>query len=179
MHKVAWYTLEYEEKKNIFSQYEKIFDQDFKEEIHYIKSKENEKDPEPDKEEVNNSTCPEEKDFHNLFKAIAKKTHPDLHGEEYEEVFKSANEDYNNKNWTALISIANDLNIPVPEFNQTTIEMIEKNIQDMEEHMELWQDSIAWSWATWDSESQKENRKHIRKALGIDEEEFEKFLNQK
>ena len=181
MHKVSWYTLEYAEKEHIFKEYEKIFDQDFKDEINYIKSKEekNEK-PKSEKTENENETVinPEEKDFHNIFRAIAKKTHPDLHGEKHEETFKLANEAYNNKNWSELISIASELDISIPEFNQTTINMIEENICSMKQDMKVWRDSLAAVWAEAKNEDDKrECRKKIRFILGIDEEDFKKFID--
>ena len=55
--------------------------------------------------------------------------------------------------------------------------MIEENICSMKKDMEIWRDSLAATWAET-RDDKEECRKKIRFILGIDEEDFKKFIDQ-
>jgi len=204
IHKLTWYTLERDDARETLEKYDLQFQKDFENELRFLQHKRSKEEAETteqqpaENKEKDKRITEEMKELHKLFRNIAKKTHPDLHGDKFIEIFKSANEAFENKNWIDLITIAADLDIELPEFSDESIQLIDKNINELETQLDGWTNSICWIWVTrvediqkkyYDSEKtgedildchySKENlRKEARKILGIDEKEFEEFLNQ-
>jgi len=188
IHKIGWYSIEFEEKKDLFEKYEKIFFEDFKDELNFLQINKKEEKEEIEKAEEAAEDAGEEDDsskasdseieFHNIFRSIAKKTHPDLHGEKYEELFKLTNEAYNNKNWSNLINIANELEIPIPEFSEEANQLIENDLKKMKRNIEIFTDSLAWIWSEKGADKNI-IREQIKKILNINEDDFKEFLKNK
>lgn len=180
IHKINWYVLEHEEKKDLFDDYEKIFNEDFKKEISFLKKYKEEKSDtsaiEDGEIEKKLNSC-DNPDLKNLYREIIKKTHPDFFGDKYEEIFKLVTEAFRNEDWTQIILIAGDLNIDIDEFSEDTISLIEKDIQRKKNDIASWRDSIAWEWSLVDGDEKEKYRKHIRNILNINEDEFKEFLN--
>ena len=210
IHKLTWYTLEREDIKEDLEKYDLQFQEEFAKELQFLQYKKNQEEPdgggqldaEQEPEEKDKRITEEMKELHKLFRSIAKKTHPDLYGDEFIEIFKSANEAFDNKQWIDLITIAVDLNIELPEFSSMSVTLIEQSIQDIESNLHNWTNSICWLWAskkeelelnTDDSklspiqavkaqrkkvERNDELKENVRKLLNIDEKEFKEFISQ-
>tara|TARA_R100001129_G_scaffold132139_1_gene93668 strand:+ start:390 stop:1049 length:660 start_codon:yes stop_codon:yes gene_type:complete len=207
IHKLTWYTLERDDVKQDLEKYDLEFQKEFLKELEFLQYKKNQEeviegkhaDIEQEPEEKDKRITEEMKELHRLFRSIAKKTHPDLHGDEFIEIFKSANEAFDNKQWIDLITIAADLNIELPEFSDASVSLIEQSIQDIENSLENWTNSLCWMWASKKEELDTgemnnpnatirerrkkkelndELKKNVRQLLNIDEKEFKEFLNQ-
>ena len=180
LHKVNYYLLEFEDTKELSDEYIRKFNEDFSNEINFQKIKDNQQDNsiENDKEEEKLHNV-KQKDFHDLYKKIARKTHPDLHGEEFLEDFKKANEAYNSEDWATLIFIAGELNIEPPEFNEEVTSLLTDNLEQLKKEMHAMRQSIAWSWSNTKDKNRDSFRKKLRKMLNINEEEFQEYLKNK
>ena len=208
IHKLAWYTLEREDIKEDLEKYDLQFQKEFEKELQFLQYKKSQEEvneglnEEQEPKEKDRRVTKEMKELHKLFRSIAKKTHPDLYGDEFIEIFKSANEAFDNKQWIDLITIAADLNIELPEFSDSSIKLIDDSIKDIEDSLHNWTNSICWLWAskkeelglnTSDSklspiqavkaqrkkvERNDELKENVRKLLNIDEKEFKEFISQ-
>lgn len=208
IHKLTWYTLEREDIKEDLEKYDLQFQKEFEKELQFLQHKKNKEEvteglgEEHEPKEKDRRITEEMKELHKLFRSIAKKTHPDLYGDEFIEVFKSANEAFDNKQWIDLITIAAELNIELPEFSDSSIKLIDESIKDIEDSLHNWTNSICWLWAskkeelelnTDDSklspiravkarrkkaEINDELKENVRKLLNIDEKEFKEFISQ-
>jgi hypothetical protein len=208
IHKLAWYTLEREDIKEDLEKYDLQFQIEFEKELQFLQDKKNKEEAieglveEQEPKEKDRRITEEMKELHKLFRSIAKKTHPDLYGDEFVEIFKSANEAFDNKQWIDLITIAAELNIELPEFSDSSIKLIDESIKDIEDSLHNWTNSICWLWAskkeelelnTSDSklspiqavkaqrkkvERNDELKENVRKLLNIDEKEFKEFISQ-
>jgi len=208
IHKLAWYTLEREDIKEDLEKYDLQFQKEFEKELQFLQYKKSQEEvneglnEEQEPKEKDRRVTEEMKELHKLFRSIAKKTHPDLYGDEFIEIFKSANEAFDNKQWIDLITIAADLNIELPEFSDSSIKLIDDSIKDIEDSLHNWTNSICWLWAskkeelglnTSDSklspiqavkaqrkkvERNDELKENVRKLLNIDEKEFKEFISQ-
>jgi hypothetical protein len=202
IHKLTWYVLERDDIKEDLEKYDLEFQKDFQKELEFLQYKRSQeqgsetehKEQEP--AEKDNRITEEMKELHGLFRSIAKKTHPDLYGDEFVDVFKAANEAFNNKQWIDLITIAADLKIELPEFSGASTKLIEESIQDIEKNLDAWTNSVCWVWASKKTdldtsdpnqtvrtkikkrEKANELKKTVRAMLNINEKEFEEFLNQ-
>jgi len=208
IHKLTWYTLEREDIKQDLEKYDLQFQEEFSKELQFLQYKKSQEEvneglnEEQEPKEKDRRVTEEMKELHKLFRSIAKKTHPDLYGDEFIEIFKSANEAFDNKQWIDLITIAADLNIELPEFSDSSIKLIDDSIKDIEDSLHNWTNSICWLWAskkeelelnTGDSklspiqavkaqrkkvERNDELKENVRKLLNIDEKEFKEFISQ-
>ena len=181
LHKINYYLLEFEDIKEISEEYIKKFNEDFSEEINFQKIKDNENGEEMSndeslREEPNNI---KQKDFHDLYKKIARKTHPDLHGDKFLEDFKRANEAYNSEDWITLVFIAGELNVEPPQFNEEVTKLLESNLSVLESETDNLKKSLAWTWNNIKDKNKDSFRERVRKLLDINEEEFEEYLKNK
>jgi len=178
LHKINYYFLEYEETEKLISNFSSLFGKDFAEELNFQNMKNIEK--EEKKEADDEADVIDEKinqdDFHELYKQIAKETHPDRHGEKFIEEFKKANEAYNTKNWIDLIVLAGELDIKPPEFNEEVLELIDENMKNIEDNINSWKSSLAWQWGMVDDKEKEKLKKKFRAAMGIKEDEYKEFL---
>jgi len=180
LYKINYYLLEFEDVKEISDNYIKKFNEDFSDEINFQKVKDNESGEEDIEEDIEGkSDNIKQKDFHDLYKKIARKTHPDLHGDEFLEDFKRANEAYNSEDWITLVFIAGELNIDPPQFNEEVTKLLESNLSILESKTENLKKSLAWTWNNIKDKNKDSFRERIRKLLDINEEEFEEYLKNK
>jgi len=181
LYKINYYLLEFNDIKEISDKYIKKFNEDFSDEINFQKTKDNESG---EGEGIDESIEEEpdsikQKDFHDLYKKIARKTHPDLHGDEFLENFKRANEAYNSEDWITLVFIAGELNIEPPQFNDEVTKLLESNLSTLELEINNLKKSLAWSWNNIKDKNKDSFRERVRKMLDINEEEFEEYLKNK
>ena len=202
IHKLTWYVLERDDIKEDLEKYDLQFQKDFQKELEFLQHKRSQEaggQIEPvEKENKGRRITEEMKELHNLFRSIAKKTHPDLYGDEFIEIFKTANEAFDSKQWIDLVTIAVELNIELPEFSVSTTRLIEQSIQDIEKSLDAMTNSVSWVWHSKktdlseiiddpdktvrtrgkNNEKLDQLKKSVRANLNINEEEFEEFLNQ-
>jgi hypothetical protein len=180
LHKINYYLLEFEDIKELSDKYSKKFNEDFSNEINFQKTKDNEEDSIQDSCDTEESSHNvKQKDFHDLYKKIARKTHPDLHGDEFLEDFKKANEAYNSEEWVTLVFIAGELGIEAPIFNEEATKLLEKNLHELEAKTDNMKKTISWTWCNTKDKNKKSFRKRVREMLEINEEEFEEYLKGK
>ena len=185
LHKINYYFLENEETEKLISEFMNDFNKDFSQELAFQSSKLTEKENIGEEEKEDSQGSVKQKDLHSLYKKIARRTHPDLHGDEFLEEFKMANEAYNSGNWIDLIILGGQLDIDPPEFNDQVLDLININIDKIENHVNGRKTSLAWQWSLaneqWlENENEKTKiKKRFRKAMGINENEFEEFLKNK
>lgn len=172
-------SLEIEESNELDDEYKEKFKKDFEYELRFLASKEEHSDEviAPDsagmleKEEI--LIHP---DIKKLFREIAKKTHPDIFGDLYEEEFKKANIAQEENDWISLLVIANDLNVTLPVFTDDIGRLIGEDMNKKREFLESRKDGLAWAWAAA-PDSSEASRVAARKIMQINEEEFQIFLD--
>lgn len=166
---------ENEEVDNSFKEFLRDFNEVFSEEIKFKKYKEEHKDKPTSPIERPKSNL-KSGPFHKIFKLIARKTHPDHHGDTYAEEFKGANSAFEERKWEELLSIAVDLGIDIPAFTKEEEELINARTKSISDYIEnIKNNSLVWRWGT-STENKELLKALIRSAMDIDEEEFQKFV---
>ena len=97
-------------------------------------------------------------DTHNLFKEIAKHTHPDKHATRDEQtrlekavVFKQAKNLAEKGDWFGLYKVAQELGIEVEPPGEEECQKIEKTISQMQNKVQQMLKTFAWKWYDLDS----------------------------
>ncbi len=80
-----------------------------------------------------------------LFKEIAVKTHPDKLKEDSNEVFVKANKANKSKNFSELLSIAEDLNIDTTKYLEDE-SLLQSHCADITHKIREIKERIAWIW---------------------------------
>ena len=95
----------------------------------------------------------ERDEIKNLYKEIAKKTHPDKHVNDASEVqaqnrqlFESAKQFYEKGAWVELQSIARDLGISSPPPSVTQIQYVQTSIERIRMRIKEIVETAAWRW---------------------------------
>ena len=95
----------------------------------------------------------ERDEIKNLYKEIAKKTHPDKHVNDASEVqaqnrqlFESAKQFYEKGAWVELQSIARDLGISSPPPSVTQIQYVQTSIERIRMRIKEIVETAAWKW---------------------------------
>lgn len=167
-------TLELEESEELDTEFSKKFTEDFQKELQYKASLLE------DSPEAVESTEEKSQEHHTflkeVYRRIAKRTHPDRCGEEFEEEFKSAAAAYQENDWLTLLMIAADLKINLPLFDEEAYEQISKEIEKKKSILQKKKESLVWVWAT--SKDSPESRRQARFHMDIDEDKFQEFLKE-
>ena len=173
VHQLSYIKCEKEEVDDLMVDYTTKFYEDFAEEIEFLKS--------IDALEIKDNKVVEELDqikddaFHDLFKIIARQTHPDLHGDEYVDLFKRANVAYKERKWEDLLEVASELGVRNIQFSEEELSLIEERIKEISDKLEhLRNHSVVWIWNTSNVPRDK-LKPYIAECLGVEIEEFEKF----
>ena len=160
--KIRYVTLEYQE---VTEQHE-LYKHQFHDRLVYLckkhktsifneKAKKIEKSSEP---VVNTKTDKKQhKIFKDLYRDIAKATHPDKTGDDVDKrrLLRHATQAKNSNDLITLIDICDDLDIETPQFNEEHVEILESNIASTENKIKAIQKSDAWVWG----EASEENRR--------------------
>lgn len=109
-----------------------------------------------------------------LHRALARKTHPDITGDEEE--FKKIQAAYDDGDMTTLLIAALENNIEV-EFTLKELEELETKIKNQESQNQEIKKSIRWAWAL--SEKTDAFRSEIHRSLGINTAKFKEWKNSK
>lgn len=168
-------SLEFEDILERDERYEEEFKKEFHEEIRYLMIRESEMS-----QRKNTAHAPEinlleeersfpEKPDHSpimkeLYRSLAKATHPDLHGEESEEEFKEIQTAYSDQDLIKIIAAANRNGI-APAVNDDALEELETLIDKQRGKIASVKKSVRWHWGTSDKSLQA--RQIVLLSLGI------------
>tara|TARA_R100000234_G_scaffold25581_2_gene14807 strand:- start:524 stop:1123 length:600 start_codon:yes stop_codon:yes gene_type:complete len=173
------------ESEELFELYERLFKDDFSKEINFMARKaaeitEEEKMVNPidvinEEEEEEPERDP---DLYKIYKKIAMKTHPDrVKDESMVDFFDQATQAMKENDWMTILTIALALEIKTPEFTEELRQKLQANILEINTKVKSLHNTTAWVWANTVEENKDKIRKSIRALMGIDEEEFQEFLN--
>lgn len=173
------------ESEELFELYERLFKDDFSKEINFMARKateitEEEKMVNPI--DVINEEQEEEPerdpDLYKIYKKIAMKTHPDrVKDESMVDFFDQATQAMKENDWMTILTIALALEIKTPEFTEELRQKLQANILEINTKVKSLHNTAAWVWANTVEQNKEKIRKSIRAMMGIDEEEFQAFLN--
>jgi len=176
------------ESEELFDIYEQLFKEDFSKEISFMSHKDAEK-IEKDKmknpldfieevEEVVEESNERDPELYKIYKKIVMKTHPDrTKDESMVDLFDTATKAMNENDWMGILNIAIILDIKTPELTEELRQKIQENILETNSKVKSLQNTAAWVWANTAEQNKDKIRKSIRAMMGIDENEFEIFLN--
>jgi hypothetical protein len=100
---------------------------------------------------------PKNKELRNLYRKIAEKTHPDKIGNnDHAELFSQASQAYADNDIATLLDIAGRTNVEIDELSETSILLLEKNIQNISKEITTKKETTAWAWHKAETEEQKE-----------------------
>jgi len=173
------------ESEELFELYERLFKDDFSKEINFMARKatettEEEKMVNPidvinEEEEEEPERDP---DLYKIYKKIAMKTHPDrVKDESLVDFFDQATQAMKENDWMTILTISLALEIKTPEFTEELRQKLQANILEINTKVKSLHNTAAWVWANTVEQNKEKIRKSIRAMMGIDEEEFQVFLN--
>ncbi len=102
--------------------------------------------PGPGKNKIKSQNKETPESVKKVFKEIAKKTHPDLVGEENSELFKKAQNAVDNASYSEILHIAKQLEIPPPEPTQNDVDLLEKEVTNINKDIKKIKETYAWTW---------------------------------
>jgi len=110
--------------------------------------------PTPDDAATTNPEDATRSDLKNLYKRIARETHPDKYEcvedkeikEEKAKLFQQAKEFYEEGNWVELQRIAKRLEIKIPKPTPNQVRYIKDSIQSMQDRIKEIVETTAWKW---------------------------------
>jgi len=120
------------------------------------------------KQMVERKTEASEKDFKSLYKAIARKLHPDaLKNDdprkfEYSEAFKRATDAKSNGKWGQLFDVVDKYDIFLGEYDDA-IECLKLDIKRVEG--EIKQEKASYSWAMYEAETEQQKAQVVKNFL--------------
>ena len=178
------------ESEELFDIYEQLFKEDFSKEISFM-SRKNAEEIEKDKmknpldfieeeevEEAIEESNERDPELYKIYKKIVMKTHPDrTKDESMVGLFDTATKAMNENDWMGILNIAIILDIKTPELTEELRQKIQENILETNSKVKSLQNTAAWVWANTAEQNKNKIRKSIRAMMGIDESEFEVFLN--
>ena len=170
--------LEEEEFDDKFESYGPEFDQDFQQEIQFLKEKQ-EPEPEQPGEQIpedEEREIPEKVSYQflkSLHRELARVLHPDLNKDANDDEFKKMQAAYESGDAAVLISMASDYNIEI-DFEDEDLDKIEQQIELKNEKIKKGKKSCRWVWCS--SDKNDIIKSMIRSSLGINEEEFQEWL---
>ena len=177
------------ESEELFDIYEQLFKEDFSKEISFMSRKDAEeiekdkmKNPldfiEEEVEEAIEESNERDPELYKIYKKIVMKTHPDrTKDESMVDLFDTATKAMNENDWMGILNIAIILDIKTPELTEELRQKIQENILETNSKVKSLQNTAAWVWANTAEQNKDKIRKSIRAMMGIDESEFEIFLN--
>jgi len=179
---------EFRKFNDLDGKYKTIFVSDFRYEINWYHNKYNKngslsdvakKAVEDNRRPSINQSRMRSDTFKQLYRQLAKKTHPDTITDVTEdsiEEFKEVQEAYSHGDITTLLRSAAEHNISI-EIQQSDIDEIKDNIREQTKYMNKIKASARWLWAACDRSMNQRYR--IWTVLGLDERKFLKWINNK
>jgi Txe/YoeB family toxin of Txe-Axe toxin-antitoxin module len=189
IYKFKYLKLELQDLKQKTDEYNLEFMEDFREELEFLDQKNNQnldKIPDGTNQTTNQSPIGGEKEtFKNLkeiYRSIVKKIHPDKHPSQekgkYESLLKNLTEAYENNRLIEMLEISSEENIDLSGMIDDSEDFLIKNIEDIEKKLEKFKNQLCWIWVN-KIKQESNSKKNLYGILGIDEEEFIKWKNNK
>lgn len=174
------------ESEELFDIYEQLFKEDFSKEISFmarqtsqVKEEDKMQDPlECINEEQEKENFERDPELYKIYKKIVMKTHPDkVKDESMVALFDEATKAMNENDWMSILNIALVLEIKTPELTDELRQKIQENILETKGKIKSLQNTAAWVWANTVEQNKQKIRMNIRRMMGIDEEQFQEFLD--
>ena len=102
--------------------------------------------------------------FKQVYRKVAGKTHPDKGGDT--DKFKKANEANRNKDFGALLEMADEVGVEV-EINNEIREQISKHIKAISDTITNLKTTIAWTWVHVNEDNRKTLKQYILQQLQV------------
>lgn len=106
---------------------------------------------------------PEDPSVKKIYRAIARKSHPDKLTEaskeevkEKEDLFKEAQTAIQQKDFLTLYEIAKRLDVELPEPEKGQIKLLTSNVNQIKKQLKLIKETTAWQWHHEEDEDRKE-----------------------
>ena len=166
------------------SKYEEIFRKDFSREIRYLMVKEerrqrNLKVSNRSPQEIENQFLETKgppdgpKVLKDIYRSLAKVTHPDVAGLEYEEEFKEIKNSYAENDIIGLMMAANRNGIS-PEIDDEDLKDLQEILERQKKEIDEIKQTVRWQWG--ESLKSPDLRMSIRTALGINNQEYSNWI---
>ena len=121
--------------------------------------------------EIEEERCPPDDVTKKLHRALARVTHPDLHGDEEE--FKLIQEAYEKNDIVTLLLELARRNLDC-DFTNIELSELEKKLDLQKINLEERKKSLRWAWA--ESKKDEKFRDLIRQNLGVNPEKFKSWM---
>ena len=102
--------------------------------------------------------------FKQVYRKVAGKTHPDKGGDT--DKFKKANEANRNKDFGALLEMADEVGVEV-EINNEIREQISKHIKSISDTITNLKTTMAWTWVHVNEDNRKTLKQYILQQLQV------------
>lgn len=175
--------LELEDVLERDEKYEKDFRNDFTEEIGFLMERElhrraSNRSPKEIENQISNreSSDQESKIVKDIYRALAKATHPDVAGEDKMDEFKEISNAYIAKDLVALMAAANKNDIS-PDVDEKALGELKEMLNEQRAKIEEIKQTVRWQWGI--SSKNEEARKRISRSLGIKEDEYRLWMNER
>lgn len=156
--------------------YEDDFKKDFAEEVRYLMLQEDKSRREEnigpanhknldDTLESLSSKVDQPKILKELYRALAKSTHPDIAGPDAEEEFKQIQGAYTDKDLITLMSAANRNNVSA-NIDDNDLRELQKMLESQRQEIKRYKETVRWIWG--ESDKNQQLRNSIIASLGID-----------
>ncbi len=106
---------------------------------------------------------PEDPNVKKIYRAIARKSHPDKlrnaskeEVKEKEDLFKEAQTAIQQKDFLTLYDIAKRLDVDLPEPEEGQIKLLTNNVNQVKKELKLIKETAAWQWHHEENEDKKE-----------------------
>ena len=171
--------LELEEAKDLDKKYEKEFNEEFGDAMSYLVGKSLEKKQAFERLKEKGPDIPKSADKNNeidsvkdIYRKLAKKTHPDVSRDTDDTEFKEIQRAYSENDISALLSAANRHNVTI-ELTEEDAEILKKRIRNQKKKIQELKGTVRWAWAL--SNKSSEIRKNVLISMGVNLEEFKKW----
>lgn len=100
------------------------------------------------------------KEVNKVFKKIATKTHPDKtrgsdDSDRLEELYKEAQQSVDNKDWSRIVEIADELDIDIKDIKKDDSVFLQSTINGIEHKIKKLKQTYAWIWEHTDEDKKK------------------------
>lgn len=161
-HKLRYLQTELEETKIIYKQCLEKFNADFSS---YLSGGTPTPTTKPEKDPFEKiQTEVEEDTFRKVYRKVAGKTHPDKGGDS--DKFKKANEANRNKDFGALLEMADEVGVEV-EINNEIREQIHKHIKAVSNTITNLKTTMAWTWVHVNEDNRDTLKQYILQQLQV------------
>lgn len=173
-------SLELEDVLERDAKYEKTFQQDFTEEIRYLMEKESARlskraqlaegeAPPNTNDNVEIHKSEQKKIVKEIYRSLAKHTHPDIAGDEAEEEFKLIQTAYTTGDLVSLMAAANRNGV-APDLDDEDLADLQSALEAQKKEIDAIKQTVRWRWGV--SDKNAELRESITYTLGIHPSEY-------